>query len=162
MTLQAEDSLRSVQAARGRGGLSRVRPAPLPSVKSPSPPGVDQPRRARPLRAGQPVAEAPAPCTGGLLPASKPPPRLPRLSPVPRPLSPCGSGCCSACCCCRRRCRTVSRRDPIRAAIGGPLPASPASRSAAPARHVGGWRPSRGAGAPVLRGGICGLRPAGC
>lgn len=142
MTLQAEDNLQSVRVVRGRGELPGARPTPSLS---------EEPFAAR---CGQPVAEAPAPCTGGLLPAPKPPPRLPRLSPALRPLSPCGSGCCSACCCCRRRCRTVSRRDPLRAAIGGPLPASPASRSAAPARHVGGWRPSRGEGAPVLRGGV--------
>lgn len=96
-------------------------------------------------RSGQPAAEAPAPRTGELLPASKPPPRPPCLSPAPRPLSPCGFGCCSACCCCRRRCRTVSRRDPIRAATGGPLPTSPPRAPLPPPAmsgaggHLGVW-----------------------
>ena len=99
----------------------------LPSAKSPSPPA-----------AGSPWPRPPLPAPAG----SSPPRSRRRACPA------------SARRFCRRRCRTVSRRDPLRAAIGGPLPASPASRSAAPARHVGGWRPSRGEGAPVLRGGV--------
>lgn len=89
----------ALSPGRGPRGSAAVRDRPA----EPSPgqrPGV--PRSGRLLPAGPPVAAAGPP----------PPPRPPRLSPAPRPLSPCGSGCSSACCCCRTRCRTVSRRDP--------------------------------------------------
>lgn len=139
-----------VQAARDRGVLSRVRPAVLPSAKSPSPLGAAQPRGARPERAAR--------GRGPRSPHRRAPPRL-EAAAAPAPPQP-GAPAALA-----MRLwvllsllllqETLPHGEPPRPhprRHRRAPPDLPASRSAAPARHVGGWRPSRGVGAPVLRG----------